>query len=78
MYKRAQSTHKLPVHSAKGFVNFSASLAILPPTCLSVFRASFVDKGSKDTAIQARTEKSKFIRGPPGGTWFYLDSEFVQ
>jgi len=27
MYKRAQSTHKLPVHSAKGFANFSASLA---------------------------------------------------
>jgi len=34
MYKRAQSTHKLPVHSAKGFANFSASLAMLPPTCL--------------------------------------------
>ena len=33
MYKRAQSTHKLPVHSAKGFANFSASLAMLPPTC---------------------------------------------
>jgi len=36
MYKRAQSTHKLPVHSAKGFANFSASLAMLPPTCLKV------------------------------------------
>jgi len=35
MYKRAQSTHKLPVHSAKGFANFSASLAMLPPTCHS-------------------------------------------
>ena len=34
MYKRPQSTHKLPVHSAKGFANFSASLAMLPPTCL--------------------------------------------
>jgi hypothetical protein len=34
MYKRAQSTQKLPVHSAKGFANFSASLAMLPPTCL--------------------------------------------
>ena len=33
MYKRPQSTHKLPVHSAKGFANFSASLAMLPPTC---------------------------------------------
>ena len=33
MYKRAQSTHMLPVHSAKGFANFSASLAMLPPTC---------------------------------------------
>jgi hypothetical protein len=33
MYKRAQSTHKLPVHSAKGFANFSALLAMLPPTC---------------------------------------------
>jgi len=33
MYKRAQSTRKLPVHSAKGFANFSASLAMLPPTC---------------------------------------------
>jgi hypothetical protein len=33
MYMRAQSTHKLPVHSAKGFANFSASLAMLPPTC---------------------------------------------
>jgi len=32
MYKRAQSIHKLPVHSAKGFANFSASLAMLPPT----------------------------------------------
>jgi len=31
MYKRAQSTHKLPIHSAKGFANFSASLAMLPP-----------------------------------------------
>ena len=37
-YKRAQSTHKLPVHSAKGFANFSASLAMLPPTCLSLVR----------------------------------------
>ena len=37
MYKRAQSTHKLPVHSAKGFANFSASLAMLPPTCHSNF-----------------------------------------
>ena len=37
MYKRAQSTHKLPVHSAKGFANFSASLAMLPPTCLHPF-----------------------------------------
>ena len=38
MYKRAQSTHKLPVHSAKGFAsNFSASLAMLPPTCSLVF-----------------------------------------
>jgi hypothetical protein len=36
MYKRAQSTHKLPVHSAKGFANFSASLAMLPPTCLDL------------------------------------------
>jgi hypothetical protein len=34
MYKRAQSTYKLPVHSAKGFANFSASLAMLPPACL--------------------------------------------
>jgi hypothetical protein len=34
MYKRAQSTHKLSVHSAKGFANFSASLAMLPHTCL--------------------------------------------
>jgi hypothetical protein len=33
MYKRAQSTHKLPVHSAKGFAKFSASLAMFPPTC---------------------------------------------
>ena len=35
MSKRAKSTHKLPVHSAKGFANFSASLAMLPPTCPS-------------------------------------------
>jgi hypothetical protein len=33
MYKRAPSTHKLPVHSAKSFANFSASLAMLPLTC---------------------------------------------
>ena len=41
MYKRVQSTHKLPVHSAKGFANFSASLAMLPPTChvyIRIFR----------------------------------------
>jgi len=36
MYKRAQNTHKLPVHTAKGFANFSASLTMLPPTCLLI------------------------------------------
>ena len=42
MYKRAQSTHKLPVHSAKGFANFSASLAMLPPTCPLEFPHLFI------------------------------------
>jgi hypothetical protein len=42
MYMRAQSTHKLPVHSTKGFANFSASLAMLSPTCLSELMDLFV------------------------------------
>jgi len=29
----AHKAHKLPVHCAKGFANFSASIAMLPPTC---------------------------------------------
>jgi len=62
----AQSTHKLPVHSAKGFANFSASLAMLPPTCqlhtcfawpLARSRSRYTSKPSKDSNLPVRAAR---------------------
>ena len=61
MYKRAQSTHKLPVHSAKGFANFSAPLAMLPPTCLFM---CFILKKEKRTSVGASLATLKSWQSP--------------
>ena len=77
MYKRPQSTHKLPVHSAKGFANFSASLAMLPPTCqpgfvnlirslplvISPFHKTCTD--NKDACTILRDYPKKMVRHMP-------------
>ena len=69
-YKRAQSTHKLPVHSAKGFANFSASLTMLPPTCSYFFSSIFSLKFSiigKKLAVTRKIlsdDENIFAQGP--------------